>query len=82
MILLMRHRYGLWFGVSQATNVTSLLGTPINQTIQTLVIEPPIAFVSTITNLNYSTINYILPMQIDMVIRFNDNLQIESYDAM
>jgi hypothetical protein len=81
VILLTLHRYGLWLGVSQETNVTSLLGSPINQTIQTLVIEPPVAFVSTITTLNYPTIDFVLPVQIDMVIRFNDNLQIESYDA-
>jgi len=39
------------------------------------------AFVSTVTNLNYPTIDFILPIQIDMIIRFNDDLKIASYDA-
>jgi hypothetical protein len=74
-------RYGLWLGISQNANTTSILGSPVNQTIQSLIIEPPMVFVSTITNLAYPTINFILPVQIDMIIRFNDQLKIESYDA-
>ena len=74
-------RYGIWLMVTEDTQLTSLFGYPINQTIQTLVIEPPVAFVSTITNLNYSTINFVLPLQIDMAIRFNHDLKVESWDA-
>jgi len=78
------YRYGLWSGIAWEANlnVTSLLGSPINQTIQTLIIEPPVAFVSTITNLNYPTIDFVLLIQIDMVVRFNNYLKIESYDVV
>jgi len=38
-------------------------------------------FVSTVTNLNYPTIDFILPIQIDIIIRFNDDMKIASYDA-
>ena len=37
-------------------------------------------FVSTVTNLNYPTIDFILPIQIDMIIRFNDDMKMASYD--
>lgn len=72
--------YGLWLGITEETNITSLIGAPVNQTVQTLLIEPPLVFVSTITDLAYPSINLTLPIQIDAILRFNDALKIESYD--
>lgn len=79
-LLTLRYRYGLWLGVSLDNKSTPIFGAPTNLTIRSLVIEPPVAFLSTIANLNYPTINFVLPIQIDSIIRFNDNLKILSYD--
>jgi len=74
-------RYGFWLGFLPSINSTSLIGSPINQTIQSLVIEPPVVSVSAVANLAYPTINFTLPLQIDMIMRFGNDLKIESYDA-
>ena len=74
-------RYGLWEVISQDTNTTALLGAISNPVIQTLAIEPPLFFGSAIADLAYPTINFTLPVQIDIIIRFNDQLKIQSYDA-
>lgn len=54
----------------------------MNQTIQSLVIEAPVVYVSTIVDLVYPTINFVLPIQIDSTMRFDDDLKIESYDIV
>jgi len=79
--LTFKNRYGLWEVISQDTNTSSLLGSIGNPIIQTLVIEPPMFFGSAIADLAYPTINFTLPIQIDIIIRFNDQLKIQSYDA-
>ncbi|KAI5478199.1 hypothetical protein MNV49_005366 [Pseudohyphozyma bogoriensis] len=73
--------YALWLAVTNDNTTTSLLGSIQNQTVQTLVIEPPVVFVSTITNLYYPTVDFLLPVQIDLILRFDDDLKITSYDA-
>jgi hypothetical protein len=79
--LTFKNRYGLWEVISQDTNTSSLLGSISNPIIQTLVIEPPMFSGSAIADLAYPTINFTLPIQIDIIIRFNDQLKIQSYDA-
>ncbi|KAI5478206.1 hypothetical protein MNV49_005373 [Pseudohyphozyma bogoriensis] len=73
--------YALWLGITNDNTSTPLIGSAANQTIQTLVIQPPVVFVSTITNLYYATMDYILPMQIDLILNFNDDLKITTYDV-
>jgi hypothetical protein len=59
----------------------SLIGTPLNRSIQSLSIEPPIVTASNVVNLYYETVDLVLPIQIDIWVRFDDDLKISSYDA-
>ena len=67
--------------VANNSNIPSLLGSPVSNTLQSLSVEPPIVAASTITNFSYPEIGFILPVQIDFWIRFDDKLKITSYDV-
>jgi len=79
--LTFKNRYGFWEVISQDTNTSALLGSISNPIIQTLVIEPPMVSLSAVADLAYPTINFTLPIQVDIFIRFNDQLKIQSYDV-
>ncbi|KAK0441678.1 hypothetical protein EV421DRAFT_636920 [Armillaria borealis] len=73
--------YGLFLEGATA-NTTQLIPTPIRTVPQALVIEQPVAFVSFITDFLFSTVNLTLPVQIDVIIRFDDEtMKVTSYDA-
>ncbi|KAG7445665.1 uncharacterized protein BT62DRAFT_896251 [Guyanagaster necrorhizus] len=73
--------YGLFLEGATA-NTTQLIGTPITTVPQALVVEQPVAFVSFVTNLLFSTVNLTLPLQIDVILRFDDEtMKVTSYDA-
>lgn len=73
--------YGL-FLVNEQSNTTQIIGNVVSQAVQTLVVEPPMVFASLIASLMYPTVgNYTLPLQIDLVLRFDDDMKIISYDA-
>ena len=59
----------------------SLLGSPVSHELQSLAVEPPVVSGSLIVNFSYPAIQFELPVQVDLWIRFNDQLQISSYDA-
>ncbi|KAJ3999701.1 hypothetical protein F5050DRAFT_879378 [Lentinula boryana] len=63
-------------------NTTQLIGTPRSVTIQSSVVEPPVAAVSFISEMEFSTVNMTVPLQIDMFISFDDDMKIVSYDAI
>ncbi|KAK0221540.1 hypothetical protein IW262DRAFT_912188 [Armillaria fumosa] len=73
--------YGLFLEGSKA-NTTQLIPTPVGFIPQALVIEQPVVFVSLIVDFYFKTVNLTLPLQIDVVARFNDtNMTVTSYDA-
>ncbi|KAJ3750376.1 hypothetical protein DFH05DRAFT_1387170 [Lentinula detonsa] len=63
-------------------NTTQLIGTPRSVTIQSSVVEPPVAAVSFISEMEFSTVNMTVPLQIDMFISYDDDMKIVSYDAI
>ncbi|KAK0459273.1 uncharacterized protein EV420DRAFT_312846 [Desarmillaria tabescens] len=71
--------YGIFSGVS-SLNTTQLIGVPSGASIQSLAIEGPVVSASVILAVYYKTINYTLPLQTDMWMRFDDDLKVESYD--
>ena len=70
--------YGVW--VQAAGQNLSLLGSPVSYKLQSLVVEPPIVSGSIIINYSYPIIQFELPVQVDLWLRFTDELQISSYD--
>ncbi|BGP12390.1 hypothetical protein JCM10213_002005 [Rhodosporidiobolus nylandii] len=72
--------FGLFSGVRNE-NSTSIIGYPASQTIQALVVEPPIVYFSAIVQLAYPTLNLSVPVQLDVTTAWNDDLKIISYDA-
>ncbi|GAA5858784.1 hypothetical protein JCM8547_004986 [Rhodosporidiobolus lusitaniae] len=72
--------FGLFYNV-RGTNSTSIIGYPASQTIQALVIEPPVIYFSAVVQLAYPTINATIPVQLDVTTAWNDDLKIISYDA-
>ncbi|KAJ3934615.1 MAG: hypothetical protein NXY57DRAFT_652788 [Lentinula lateritia] len=63
-------------------NTTQLIGTPRSVTIQSSVVEPPVAAVSYIGEMAFPTVNMTVPLQIDMFIAFDNDMKIVSYDAI
>lgn len=62
---------------------TQLLPYPINSTVASLAIQPPMIAVSTVGMFAYPTINYTLPVQMDGFIRFNDtDMTVTSWDVV
>ncbi|KAK0202087.1 hypothetical protein DFS33DRAFT_1047010 [Desarmillaria ectypa] len=73
--------YGLFLEGATA-NTTQLIGTPVTTAPQALVVEQPVVYVSFITDLLFSTVNLTLPIQIDVILRFDDEtMKVTSYDA-
>ncbi|KAK0243904.1 hypothetical protein EDD85DRAFT_179726 [Armillaria nabsnona] len=73
--------FGLFLEGSKA-NTTQLIPTPVGFTPQALVIEQPVVFVSLIFDAFFKTVNLTLPLQIDVIVRFDDtNMMITSYDV-
>ncbi|PBK97324.1 hypothetical protein ARMGADRAFT_634355 [Armillaria gallica] len=73
--------YGLFLAGARA-NTTQLIPTPIKTVPQALVIEQPVAFVSFITDFFFSSVNLTFPLQIDVIVRFDDEtMKVTSYDA-
>ena len=72
--------FGLFAGVRN-TSSTSILGYPSAQTIQTLMVEPPLVYFSAVLELSYDTIGQSLPVQVDVTTAWNDDLKMISYDA-
>ncbi|KAK0187764.1 hypothetical protein F5146DRAFT_1141226 [Armillaria mellea] len=59
-----------------------LIPTPIRTVPQALVIHQPVAFVNFITDLFFSSVNLALPLQIDVIVRFDDDtMKVTSYDT-
>ncbi|KAI5478205.1 hypothetical protein MNV49_005372 [Pseudohyphozyma bogoriensis] len=73
--------YALWLGITENNSTTQIIGSAQSLDVQTLVIEPPMVFTSVIMHLYYASINYTLPVQVDFILNFNDDLKIVSYDA-
>ncbi|KAF9067972.1 hypothetical protein BDP27DRAFT_1267003 [Rhodocollybia butyracea] len=73
--------FGL-FAESSLQNTTQLIGSPSSYTVQSLVVEPPVVAVSIINNLNYPTVNLSVPLQFDLFIAFDNDMNIISYDAI
>ncbi|GAA5997227.1 uncharacterized protein JCM10292_000112 [Rhodotorula paludigena] len=73
--------FGLFSNIRDETS-TSILGYPARQTIQTLVVEPPIVYFSAILEVDYPTLNLSVPTQVDMTTAWNDDLKMISYDAV
>ncbi|KAK0187763.1 hypothetical protein F5146DRAFT_1104650 [Armillaria mellea] len=73
--------YGLFLEGASA-NTTQLIGTPVTTVPQALVVEQPVVFVSFITDLLFPKVNLTLPLQIDVILRFDDEtMKVTSYDA-
>lgn len=73
--------FGLFSNIRDETS-TSILGYPARQTIQTLVVEPPLVYFSAILEVDYPTLNLSVPTQVDMTTAWNDDLKMISYDAV
>lgn len=62
---------------------TQLLPFPVNSTLASLVIQPPMVASSTIGTFSWPTINYFLPLQMDSFVRFNDaDMKVTSWDVI
>lgn len=72
--------YGIFSNVD-SLNTTQLIGSPSSYTVQSLSIQGPIVAASVIVAFDYKTIDYSLPVQIDLWLIFNDDLKLEGYDA-
>ncbi|KAJ3861591.1 hypothetical protein EV359DRAFT_66357 [Lentinula novae-zelandiae] len=73
--------YGFFVTNSDATNQTHLIGQPMNSTVQSLIIEPPVVYVSIIQDLFYQTIHDTLPLQVDLTVEFDEEFNIKFYDS-
>lgn len=71
--------YGIFSNIS-SLNTTQLIGVPSGVSIQSLAIEGPVVSASVILAAYYKTIDYTLPLQTDIWMRFDDDLRITSYD--
>ncbi|KAG7449903.1 uncharacterized protein BT62DRAFT_928660 [Guyanagaster necrorhizus] len=71
--------YGIFSNVA-SLNTTQLIGLPSGASIQSLAIEGPVVSASVILEVYYKTIDYTLPMQTDLWMRFDDDLKIKFYD--
>ncbi|KAL0564364.1 hypothetical protein V5O48_017682 [Marasmius crinis-equi] len=69
------------FAETSDQNTTQIIGVPVNATLSELVIQPPLAYASVIFDFFQKTINISFPLQIDYLLRFDENLLISSYDA-
>ncbi|KAJ7756150.1 hypothetical protein B0H16DRAFT_1538779 [Mycena metata] len=65
-----------------ANNETILIGYPQNQTVVSLGIEPPMAFASALALFNWGPAIGLVPVQIDSVLRFDDNAQVQQWDGI
>ncbi|KAF8325792.1 uncharacterized protein EI90DRAFT_2931113, partial [Cantharellus anzutake] len=76
----MEYVYGLLSQLSQ-TSEPSLFGIPSSLTTQSMSVEPPVVAASVIVNFTYNSINFVLPLQVDMWVVFDDDLKISSFDV-
>ncbi|GAA5861434.1 hypothetical protein JCM1840_005368 [Sporobolomyces johnsonii] len=74
--------FGFFGEIQKDVNSTSIIGYPVSQEIQALVVEPPLVYFSAVVQLAYPTIGYNFPVQIDMTTEWNDELKMVSYDAV
>lgn len=73
--------FGLFANIRDEHN-TSILGFPSHQTIQTLVVEPPVVYFSAILQIGYPTIKeQEIPVQVDVITAWNDDLKMISLAA-
>ncbi|KPV78166.1 uncharacterized protein RHOBADRAFT_50669 [Rhodotorula graminis WP1] len=72
--------FGLFAGIRNVSS-TSILGYPAAQTIQSLMVEPPQVYFSAVLELAYDTVGQRVPVQIDVMTAWNDDLKMISYDA-
>ncbi|GAA5986668.1 hypothetical protein JCM11641_001357 [Rhodosporidiobolus odoratus] len=73
--------FGLFQNVRSDPNTTHITGYPVAQEIQSLLVEPPLVYFSVILDLAFDTINQRIPVQLDVITAWNDDLKIISYDA-
>ncbi|KAI5480049.1 hypothetical protein MNV49_002014 [Pseudohyphozyma bogoriensis] len=74
--------FGLFTAIAQDTTSTSLLGPFMNQTVQSVVIEPPMVYTSVVAEAYFGSIGVKVPIQIDLTIEFSDDILIQSYDVV
>lgn len=75
--------WGLFANAEQGfkNGTTQLIPFPIASTLQSVVFQPPVVASSVIVNFSYPSIDYVIPVQIDQFIRFNDtDLTISGWD--
>ncbi|KAJ7026729.1 hypothetical protein C8F04DRAFT_104754 [Mycena alexandri] len=75
--------FGLFTTMAEkaAKNETILIGYPQNQTVVSLGIEPPMAFASSLALFNWGPIG-LVPVQIDSVLRYDDNGKVTQWDGV
>lgn len=53
----------------------------MNATLQELLVEPPLTYASFVVDFIFNKLEAVVPLQIDLLFRFNSDLLITSYDA-
>lgn len=76
----LEYLYGLFTNLALQPT-TQVIGNPTAYTVQSLAIEGPIVSASVLLDSHYPSINYTLPIQIDLWFIFDNDLKVTSYDA-
>ncbi|KAK0213526.1 hypothetical protein IW262DRAFT_1516803 [Armillaria fumosa] len=64
------------------TNSTQLIGYPTNVVVEALAIQLSVVSATALFSMYYATVSQVVPLQVDMWLHFNEDLQIDAYDFM
>ncbi|SJL08431.1 uncharacterized protein ARMOST_11795 [Armillaria ostoyae] len=73
--------YGVPATLAKA-NSTQLIGYPTNVVVEALAIQLSVVSATALFSMYYATVSQVVPLQVDMWLHFNEDLQIDAYDFM
>ncbi|KAK0463113.1 uncharacterized protein EV420DRAFT_1639197 [Desarmillaria tabescens] len=73
--------YGVPAALAKA-NSTQLIGYPTNVVVEALAIQLSVVSATAIFSMYYGNVSQVVPLQVDMWLHFNEDLQIDAYDFM
>ncbi|KAK0497792.1 hypothetical protein EDD18DRAFT_1351607 [Armillaria luteobubalina] len=73
--------YGIPAALAKA-NSTQLIGYPTNVVVEALALQLSVVSATALFSMYYATVSQVVPLQVDMWLHFNEDLQIDAYDFM
>ncbi|KAK0189790.1 hypothetical protein F5146DRAFT_900163, partial [Armillaria mellea] len=73
--------YGVPAALAKA-NSTQLIGYPTNVVVEALALQLSVVSATALFSMYYATVSQVVPLQVDMWLHFNEDMEIDAYDFM